>query len=221
MQPFKRHFIVGQTSEIGYWPVWITIDWDGKKLSFTGVEGPRGNGDALGSCGQIDISAINPELAELWKRWHLNNMRPGCEHQRELWNTDEEVEVVSYKLSTEAYQLRNKTLGRITDAWLKKEKLQLTEKEFALAGLDNWFKSVYQLPDNVLKECYVEEKREIRRIGWVYPTEHPRGVLLKPCPMCGYKYGEKWLHEEVPEEVLEKLATYPDQTKDYPWRSYA
>jgi len=76
---------------------------DGKtKLSFIGVEGPMSNGDCRGSCGQIDRHLKSEQFAEFapgwnaeavekllatWDRWHLNNMRAGCEHQRaEKWN---------------------------------------------------------------------------------------------------------------------------------------
>mgnify|MGYP003419988187 CR=1 FL=1 len=65
--------------------VFAIIKWSGDgRLSITGVVGPRKNGDAYGSCGQCvdDIRALNPELADVWERWHLNDMRAGCEHQR-------------------------------------------------------------------------------------------------------------------------------------------
>jgi hypothetical protein len=65
-------------------------------LSISGVVGPKKDGDARGSCGQI-IGVLSDdsmeyaegwnremvsELAEIWKRWHLNDTRAGCEHQR-------------------------------------------------------------------------------------------------------------------------------------------
>lgn len=76
----------------------ITIK-DGK-LSITGVEGPTPNGDCKGSCGQIEINPtmfasfapgwskeLSAKFSEVWKRWHLNDMRAGCEHQRkEGWD---------------------------------------------------------------------------------------------------------------------------------------
>lgn len=76
--------------------VFITVKIENGKASFTGVIGPKRNGDCLGSCGQIVDELSNPELvpakgwtpyrierlAKLWKRWHLNDMHAGCEHQR-------------------------------------------------------------------------------------------------------------------------------------------
>lgn len=73
---------------------------DGKKvLSISGVEGPKSNGDCKGSCGQIVMgmeSSYAVDFAEgwdqkmfdefvtVWNRWHLNDMKSACEHQREL-----------------------------------------------------------------------------------------------------------------------------------------
>lgn len=83
---FKRRFVLGRTS---YGDLWITIEYQDGKLSITGVEGPKKNGDCKGSFGQCVDAAreINKKFADIWKCWHLNNMRPGCEHQREEgWN---------------------------------------------------------------------------------------------------------------------------------------
>lgn len=81
--------------------VFAKIDFANGKLSISGVEGPRKNGDAYGSCGQIVIhlqaAAITPapgwtvelisRFFDAWRRWHLNDMRAGCEHQRaEKWD---------------------------------------------------------------------------------------------------------------------------------------
>jgi hypothetical protein len=71
------------------------------RLSITGVEGPRANGDAKGSCGQCvealdHLARLSPgwdvgmvqRLKTEWERWHLNDMRAGCEHQRKAgWDT--------------------------------------------------------------------------------------------------------------------------------------
>ena len=43
--------------------------------------------------------------------------------------------------------------------------------------------------------------------SWAQPSENPRGVLMKPCPICGYKYGSRWLTREVPGWALSCLLT--------------
>lgn len=82
----------GQIPGIGH--LFITAKWDGLRLSLTGVSGPKANGDCAGSCGQCvselaEVSVYAPgwdadkcaRLAELWERWHLNDMRAGSQVQ--------------------------------------------------------------------------------------------------------------------------------------------
>ena len=73
---------------------------DDGRLSISGVEGPRPNGDCYGACGQIDMhlrgheGCIAPapgwDLERLqkffgvWSRWHLNDMRAGSPAQEEF-----------------------------------------------------------------------------------------------------------------------------------------
>jgi len=110
--PFKRHLMIGTLPDVG--KVFVTIDYtpDGN-LSLSGVEGPKSDGNARGSCGQIIIGfkeydargymtldAITPaigwtresihKLFDVWSTWHLNDMQAACEHQRargETWVT--------------------------------------------------------------------------------------------------------------------------------------
>jgi hypothetical protein len=42
-----------------------------------------------------------------------------------------------------------------------------------------------------------------KAVGWLRPDEHPAGILCKPCPVCGYKYGTAWLYREIPPIDLE------------------
>lgn len=95
LMPFKKVVHPVNTSD---GPAFAKIEWSGEKLSISGVIGPKRNGDAEGSCGQIDRSLREhyPErtyapgwdadlftrFLDTWDKWHLNDMRPGCEHQR-------------------------------------------------------------------------------------------------------------------------------------------
>lgn len=84
---------VGRTKDCG--DVFCRIQFKNDCLSITGVEGPKANGDARGSCGQISMNyrpaeeqdRIDPapgwareaivEFFVAWDRWHLNDMRAG------------------------------------------------------------------------------------------------------------------------------------------------
>jgi hypothetical protein len=52
---------------------------------------------------------------------------------------------------------------------------------------------------------------------WVTPKEHIQGLLGRKCVECGYKYGTAWLHEPVPENVLNWLYNLPDTDKTPAW----
>lgn len=143
----------------------------------------------------------------LWKRWHLNDMRAGCKHQSNL-DTSEEVEVVKYGLTSEAYQMREAAIKRAAMLMASHKPSNLTTMEESLILLENWFENVSSPPDadSPLSGCYEVKKREIKSVGWVKPSEHPKGLLCKPCAVCGYKYGSAWLKEELPEDVQKEIA---------------
>ena len=99
--------------------VFCKVEFTGEHLSISGVIGPLPSGNALGACGQIDMEfkhrndadddaryseLIRPEqfnfakgwdaskwldFLDVWKKYHLNDMHAGCEHQRALgWERD-------------------------------------------------------------------------------------------------------------------------------------
>ena len=62
-----------------------------------------------------------------------------------------------------------------------------------------------------------ESAIETKILGWLYPEDHPDGILCKPCPVCGYKYGTSWKKEDVPEDVVEWLFSLPDSEVKPAW----
>lgn len=215
----------------------INLSNDGR-LSITGVEGPKSNGDCRGSCGQIVMSlganTVEPapgwdrdkiaRFLEIWDRWHLNDMRAGCEHQRD-WPTTEKVEVVTYGLTKEAFQLRKAAKDKAAHAHARRlrgltvDEPKFSDTELALIELDDWFKGRHSPPDadSPLSGCFEVRKREQKALGWIRQDEHPRGLLSKPCDVCGYKYGTAWKREDVPADVIAELAALPDTDKTPAW----
>ena len=47
-------------------------------------------------------------------------------------------------------------------------------------------------------------------LGWLKPEEHPEGLLCRPCPVCGYRYGTSWVREQVPQDVIDWLFFLPE-----------
>lgn len=58
---------------------------------------------------------------------------------------------------------------------------------------------------------YAEERERAGNLAYHrVDEEHPDGVLMKPCPTCGYRFGSEWLSEDVPADVraeLDRLAS--------------
>lgn len=248
MDNFKRLFVAGKVptyeGDISKPSLWIEINFTDGKLSITGVHGPLGNGDCRGSCGQcidtlreltkvpyaFDI-AIGREaaiqLAEVWERWHLNDMRPYCEHMKRDhgWDTLKPLTLYHWTLTTEAWQARS-NIKRDAMAGLQGgESVSLSAESQALMALPMEICNGSEEPPS---SHYRLKEKETKTAGWVYPadgersptqmySQHPEGLLTKACPTCGYKYGSKWLREEVPQDVLEFLASLPHTPAGYPW----
>lgn len=161
---YKRHTIIAQTplgrrlpnGGHALVPVFLTVEWDGKRLSMSGVEGPERDGHAWGSCGQIDMHpwgyVATPgidlgRIRAVWGAWHLNDMRAGTVAQ--------------------TLALRDMPAAVYPESHYDKACAYLASK-----GLN---------PDN------------------------------------GYAYGSRWLHEDVPADVVDFLQSLPDDGAKYPW----
>lgn len=206
-----------------------TKDDKGARLSISGVVGPKRNGDAVGSSGQIEMS--RPEIAtlapgwdramlarfwETWHRWHLNDMKAGCEHQRATWHPEAEVEIVTYRLDSEAWKQQDEIKRRALKGLEQGLTVHYTADEREVMALP-WETTTAPDADSSGSGRYSVQKRETKRAGWVYPAEHSAGLLMKPCEVCGYKYGSAWLFEEVPADVVAFLASLPDTDKTPAW----
>ena len=128
-------------------PVFLKIEIKDDVLSISGVIGPLPSGNAKGGCGQIDMEFAhrNPaqddtryskptpasalrfapgwnttkwlDLLDIWHKWHLNNMRSGCEHQRALgWTYQDHHDAKTFK--GEACPTCGYEIG---SSWLKEE----------------------------------------------------------------------------------------------------
>jgi len=63
----------------------------------------------------------------------------------------------------------------------------------------------------------IKTRTERKSTGWLRYTEHPDGLLSKPCDVCGYHYGSAWQREEVPADVLDFLRALPDTDMTPAW----
>lgn len=224
-------------------PVFVKVEYRGGRLSITGVEGPLRNGDAVGGCGQIVDTLARRDftptpgdgafwwrnikrLHQVWERWHLNDTRPECEHQRAagwLEKAGQKVKLYHWRMDTHARAVQQAATEAAQESLVAGATFTLTREQAHFAAM------AYEIvtTENVRPEGYeprtpvweghssvpVEEKA----LGWLRPDEHPEGLLCRPCPECGYKYGSEWKREEVPESVLRFLYECPEAAITPAW----
>jgi hypothetical protein len=51
-------------------------------------------------------------LVNIWRRWHLNQMRAGCEHQRATWNVDAPIEFEAFSIDWDDRQSIERTAAK-------------------------------------------------------------------------------------------------------------
>lgn len=266
----------------------VEVTLEDGRLSITGEQTDTRGGYSGGQIGEYVINGAHEiaqepggvqlvsdadleSLAAIWRRWHLNDMRPNCEHQTgPEWDREKMIEFRSYSVDWDD----RRTLERQTEkdaaalgvkSGQPAEPYQIplrtpTQREefrryshaaallFLLkgagvepfawhavspAGLAALSREFEIVPEHQLAEYRkaVEEQRrglswkwagkhrasfqepkppvlvrvEKKGANWLRPEEHPEGFLCKPCAVCGYKYGTKWLREEIPAEVVAEL----------------
>jgi hypothetical protein len=189
--------------------VYIEIGFENGKLSLSGVEGPTVSGNARGGCGQIEMSMdddyINSmtfndgwdkttfkRMLNAWRAWHLNDMNAGCEHQRAL-------------------------------GW---DKILLDDsKPKTQDNMAHWTYPSRSIIEQIIYSAYrkINNKKARKLIKNTFKVDvwrdegHPKGAMTKPCPECGYKYGSAWLHEDVPQEVIDFLFSLPETQNTPAW----
>lgn len=203
MESFKRHALLGRHR---YGDAWLTIDWtapgdthigqvrDAGCLSLTGQIGPKRNGDAEGSSGQI-VDELDPadfnsfaegwsaelvdRVRETWKRWHLNDMRAGTPEQE--------------------------------------ARLRELKYDRARHGSDHypWAKAELERADLQPQVIGTKEHTAETCPGRPCSTDCDHVETLT------YSYGSAWLSEVVPEDVLAFLKELPEvpARRVHPWRS--
>lgn len=213
--------------------LWVTIEFKGGKLSLTGVEGPRGNGDCAGSCGQtgIDESAVPAEgytaaeltrLRDVWERWHLNDMRPYSPEMAALgWDREARVACWRHEFSmTRESSSAKKAAEEAALRALRAGAAFKPSAEQAHAAALPYSCDVWAFTDQPQEPPAGYERArdfsgnvkapERKTLGWVKPSEFGPGLLgRKVRESDSHGYGGKWWTEEVPRDVLEWLVSLP------------
>lgn len=190
---------------MGLWRVEMNVSKD--ELAFVTVKTENGNASFTGSSrnqsGQMQ-DRIKPRnkyekaLIAMWKRWHLNDMHAGCIHQRKLWKLDKQELITEYIPTMKLYSRQEKLEKLIKEKLIRGGIVYLGPLSRTLLSL-RWHNdiTILTIPEYFRKQ-YKVHKQEKQCLCHVRVEEHPEGLLCKPCPVCGYKYGTAWLKEELP-----------------------
>lgn len=218
----------------------VKIEYTNGRLSISGVVGPKKNGDCYGSAGQC-VDAIREgtpnadwtkemleKLCNIWDEWHLNDMRAYCQHQKELgWREQarEEITLYHYTLTTEASDAKRSAEREALKALREGKIFEPTKEQVLFAslayGLDTYEElsieqaQYYRPTKSLYAGDYGFTETELR--GWVRYDKTDKGLLGKPCPVCGYKYGTSWLKEDVPQEIIDWLFALPTTKTQPAW----
>jgi hypothetical protein len=207
MEKFKKTFRFDVGRKYAEVRIEVEIDAEGELHMVGDID--RSLGGGAGQCYDeiLELVPGDPKVArmvEVWKRWHLNNMKPGCEHQRASWDMSRELTVYHFRLTSDSYQQRRKLEKAAVEAARQAKVADFTDHERALLAADYSVTS----PSPEPPEFYELSETEVKVAGWVYPKDHPEGVLTKPCEVCGYRYGTAWLKEELPVEIVEEITSW-------------
>lgn len=200
----------------------LTQKEKGLAFSASGIVWNKYKTDAV-ACGQMlddehvfaQVENFTPEMKDLyhrilkvWQRWHLNDMNAGCSHQRDNWDlTGKVLGIVDLGSSHSFYNLTQK---------VGKGELSIEEyREFMSIAptVRKAMKAKYLTPevlDLIDKDYLRVDKTDYERNTWVKYEEHPEGLLCKPCEECGYKYGSKWVFEEIPQDVIDEIKSWEE-----------
>lgn len=222
----KHTFTFRETKDMTNKKFVLTFEEKEGRVSFTGEYSEDGRWH---SCGQnVDMlrtfeSKAAQRLAVLWDRWHLNDMRPYCEHQKKLgWDTvaSEKVTLYHWRLTPAALAAKKDSEERALDSLRAGKTHRPTQEERDMASL-SWDKttSTKRRPSSHYApsvSLYSSDPghEETKMLGWLTPKQHPRGILSKPCPTCGYKYGTEWKREEVPKRILVEIQNIHSSTSN-------
>lgn len=168
-------------------------------------------GQCLDTIAEYIKTPLFRELHRLWKLYHLNDMHPECEHQHAAGWADkagEKVNIYEYTLTIEAIRAQDKIKKAVLEAAVKGEPVELPAADRLLLALNYSHKTHAEtLPAEIANFCKLKNT-EVKTLGWLRESEHPQGLLCRPCPVCGYKYGSAWKYFPIPaedEQIIYKL----------------
>ena len=179
------------------------------------------DGLAFSACGEIwngnhsDVVSAGQNLDEIakyihnnrfssiyamWQKYHLNDMRPECEHQRELgWpeKARQNVTIYTHTLNLDTIRKQHEIKRSVMERAKRGKTVSLSESDRTLLSLKYEIKTWKGcLPEDIASYYKIDGAHE-KTLGWIIQEEHPEGLLCRPCPVCGYRYGTAWKYMPI------------------------
>lgn len=139
------------------------------------------------------------QLLDIWDQWHLNDMSAGCKHQiRDGWK-NKKVDIV--KVTDRTWKL----YGKAAEDKKLAHNMLTRARNAAMRGKE--YKPRSPRTQALMQLGIIKIATERKNACQVWESEHPDGLLTKPCPTCGYKYGSQWLVRPLPGPIWRSLKT--------------
>lgn len=192
----------------------VTVDLElrdtpkGPEFSASGRIGSRCAGQCLDEIAKHVKTPLFREIYRFWTMYHLNGMKAACEHQREAGWEEIAMETVTahvYTMTLEAITEKNAATRRIIEAANRGEPVTATEEERKALAREYEITCYNDETPAEIGKYYKLDRTKEERLGGLKEEEHPRGLLCRPCPICGYRYGTSWIYSPIPEKDLARI----------------
>lgn len=157
-------------------------------------------------------------IYELWKKYHLNDSYADCEHDINSKVAGEKITLYTYSFKGGDFSRLENNLKLIENNSLLSSNIKVPNCLKVIQNEYRWqFTSEFPLSHfpRKIRKLYKLFRTETKTRGWVRYNEKltPSGVLCKPCPVCGYKYGTAWNYRPIPDNDLERIYKLMNLTK--------
>lgn len=148
-------------------------------------------------------NALVQEVADLWRKYYLNDMHADCIHGINEKAADKIITVNKYSLNYETMERQKRIKTAAIESLQAGKTVRLTQDERDILALP-LYKTDKDMTDDLRKYYKIDDtKRKPARL--VNCADYADGVLCKPCPVCGYKFGTAWVYHEIPAKDLARI----------------
>lgn len=139
----------------------------------------------------------------LLNRWNYNNLRPCCKHVDYSKVENNIIPIYLVDLKPETKNKIKRIKNYVVSELLKYDRATLTEEQKEILNLSEYvdYEQYKDFPEDLKAYYYCEivNYEKARFVSWY---DNPEGLINRPCPVCGQRYGEKYCFERIPDNVL-------------------